>query len=106
MESDFPEKAWMEKENNIAKRGLPTDVESLGTKDETLTNSLQPSQSLGQAQQDPQWIGPPPSIPSANEDAIYPEGGLKAWLVVLGSFCGMVAAFGFMNSSRSLHIIR
>ena len=28
----------------------------------------------------------------------YPEGGLRAWLVVLGSFCGMVASLGIMNS--------
>ena len=28
------------------------------------------------------------------EDVIYPEGGLQAWLVVVGSFCGMIAAFG------------
>lgn len=27
----------------------------------------------------------------------YPEGGLRAWLVVLGSFCGMLASFGLMN---------
>ena len=26
---------------------------------------------------------------SDDEDIIYPEGGLRAWLVVLGSFCGM-----------------
>lgn len=29
---------------------------------------------------------------------IYPEGGLRAWLCVLGSFSGMTAGFGFMNS--------
>jgi hypothetical protein len=29
----------------------------------------------------------------------YPEGGLRAWLVVVGSFCGMVGSFGFMNTS-------
>ncbi|KAL8727467.1 MAG: hypothetical protein Q9181_005707 [Wetmoreana brouardii] len=28
----------------------------------------------------------------------YPEGGLRAWLVVLGSFSGMVASFGLMNT--------
>ncbi|KAG0132928.1 major facilitator superfamily domain-containing protein [Tuber indicum] len=28
----------------------------------------------------------------------YPEGGRKAWSVVLGSFCGMVASFGIMNT--------
>jgi len=26
----------------------------------------------------------------------YPEGGLKGWSVVFGSFCGMMASFGFM----------
>lgn len=30
-------------------------------------------------------------------DVTYPEGGLQAWLVVLGSFSGMLAAFGLMN---------
>ena len=29
--------------------------------------------------------------------AEYPEGGLRAWLVVLGSFSGMLASFGLMN---------
>lgn len=26
---------------------------------------------------------------SDDEDITYPEGGLRAWLVVFGSFCGM-----------------
>jgi MFS family permease len=28
----------------------------------------------------------------------YPEGGLEAWLVVLGSWCGLVAALGILNT--------
>ena len=28
----------------------------------------------------------------------YPEGGLEAWLCVLGSFCGLLGALGMMNS--------
>lgn len=33
------------------------------------------------------------------EDQVtYPEGGLRAWLVVFGSFSGMLAAFGMMNT--------
>jgi len=28
----------------------------------------------------------------------YPEGGIAAWLVVFGSFTGMVASFGILNS--------
>ncbi len=33
-------------------------------------------------------------------EATYPEGGLQGWLVVLGSFSGMLAAFGQMNVSN------
>lgn len=29
----------------------------------------------------------------------YPEGGLRAWLVVLGSFSGMTACFGLLNTN-------
>lgn len=31
-------------------------------------------------------------------DVTYPDGGWPAWLVVLGSFSGMLAAFGLMNT--------
>lgn len=34
----------------------------------------------------------------APDGTIYPEGGLRAWLVVFGSFCGLVASLGLMNS--------
>jgi hypothetical protein len=34
-----------------------------------------------------------------NDAITYPEGGLQAWLVVLGSFLGTIAAFGMMNVS-------
>lgn len=94
----------MEKDN-VAQWDFPADVESVVTKDEVQTNSLEPTQStrpsLNRAP-DSQWqVGPAPSIPSADGDATYPEGGLKAWLVVFGSFCGMTAGFGFMNTSES-----
>ena len=40
----------------------------------------------------------PPVSPVLTKDEVsYPEGGFKAWLVVFGSFCGMVAGFGYMN---------
>jgi hypothetical protein len=35
----------------------------------------------------------------------YPEGGLRAWLVVCGSFCGILASFGFMNSRKFLNML-
>ena len=31
-------------------------------------------------------------------EVTYPGGGLKAWSVVFGSFCGMLSAFGLMNT--------
>jgi hypothetical protein len=42
--------------------------------------------------------GPPASLYSIGDEEPYPEGGLRAWLVVFGSFCGMLASFGFMNT--------
>ncbi|KAI4138991.1 MAG: hypothetical protein LQ341_004413 [Variospora aurantia] len=36
--------------------------------------------------------------PATQPEVTYPEGGLQAWLVVLGSFSGMLAAFGLMNT--------
>jgi MFS family permease len=38
-----------------------------------------------------------------NEEVTYPEGGLGAWLVVLGSFMGLVAALGMMNTVGIYH---
>ena len=38
------------------------------------------------------------STSSTKDEITYPEGGLQAWLVVLGSFCGLVAGLGLMNT--------
>ena len=41
------------------------------------------------------------STPQLSVDArgnVYPEGGIRAWLVVYGSFSGMTASFGLMNT--------
>ncbi|KAL5045600.1 hypothetical protein BDW71DRAFT_214935 [Aspergillus fruticulosus] len=37
------------------------------------------------------------------ESPKYPEGGLKAWLVVLGAWCAMVPSMGLLNSLGTLH---
>ncbi|GMF78074.1 unnamed protein product [Aspergillus oryzae var. brunneus] len=37
------------------------------------------------------------------QDAKYPEGGLRAWLVVLGSWCAMVPSMGLLNTIGVLH---
>ncbi|KAI1114045.1 major facilitator superfamily domain-containing protein [Nemania sp. NC0429] len=37
------------------------------------------------------------AVPILGEES-YPEGGLEAWLVVLGAWCGVVAALGLLNT--------
>ena len=41
-------------------------------------------------------IGPHP--PYGGDDDYYPEGGLEAWLVVLGAWCAMVPTTGMINT--------
>jgi diphthamide biosynthesis protein 2 len=38
-------------------------------------------------------------LPSAATTVDFPEGGVKGWLVVLGSFCAMLSLFGLINSA-------
>lgn len=38
------------------------------------------------------------SSSDAQADVTYPDGGWPAWLIVLGSFSGMLASFGLMNT--------
>ncbi|TID26658.1 MFS monocarboxylate transporter [Venturia nashicola] len=73
-----------------AGREIPVDPEKLV--DEKIVTDLERREGNWQA-------GPPAaSVYSAGDDMGYPEGGLQAWLVVFGSFCGMFSCFGFMNS--------
>ncbi|KAI1080023.1 major facilitator superfamily domain-containing protein [Whalleya microplaca] len=49
-----------------------------------------------------------PSLPVPTDQALvhtditYPEGGLAAWLVVLGAWCGLTASLGLYNSTGVL----
>ena len=71
-----------------AGHGHPKDEESAFAHDKNDNNFL-PVAPAGQA--------------SDKEDVEYPEGGLRAWLVVFGSFCGMTAGFGYMNTIGIFH---
>ncbi|KAK5732784.1 hypothetical protein LTR17_010202 [Elasticomyces elasticus] len=78
----------------------------------TITTSLNPTTSPQTCQASPPQDSDCQAIDSSCEDvesgatspvnekveAAYPEGGLQAWLVVFGSFSGMVAGFGYMNT--------
>ncbi|PYH44618.1 putative oxalate/formate antiporter [Aspergillus saccharolyticus JOP 1030-1] len=44
-----------------------------------------------------------PQGPFDASDETYPEGGLRAWLVVLGSWCAMVPSMGLLNTISVLH---
>ena len=37
------------------------------------------------------------------EQPPYPEGGLRAWSVVLGAWCAMIPGMGMLNTLGSLH---
>jgi hypothetical protein len=98
--TEFPGSKWMEKDSLDA-REFPVENESIATKDEIQSHGLQPTRPPLNRTASSQWqAGPPASIHSHGDEVVYPEGGLRAWLVVLGSFCGMLAAFGFMNTSK------
>ncbi|EEY19315.1 riboflavin transporter MCH5 [Verticillium alfalfae VaMs.102] len=40
---------------------------------------------------------------SGDEELAYPEGGLDAWLVVLGAWCAMIPSMGLLNTMAVLH---
>lgn len=46
---------------------------------------------------------PAPATPAIGPP---PDGGLQAWLVVLGSFCGLFVSFGWINCKSCLAHIR
>lgn len=86
---------------------------TLESLDEKSAIDYKPNDKGNDSPQDEDIEGQPPlPVPAISRSATvnseqgFPEGGLRAWLVVLGSFCGMVAAFGFMNSSKSSAIAR
>lgn len=37
------------------------------------------------------------------EDGGYPDGGMQAWLVVLGAWCAMIPSMGLLNTIGVLH---
>ena len=45
-------------------------------------------------------IAPPDNT---EDDSGYPEGGVKAWSVVLGAWCAMIPSMGLLNSLGVLH---
>lgn len=63
---------------------------------ENLESSSNPT--VPPQQDSPTILTKPEDSTGTEPEVTYPEGGLQAWLVVLGSFSGMLAAFGMMNT--------
>lgn len=38
-----------------------------------------------------------------SNERVYPEGGLRAWMVVFGAWCAMIPAMGLLNTMAVLH---
>ncbi|KAJ5101685.1 oxalate/formate antiporter [Penicillium alfredii] len=48
-------------------------------------------------------VSPVPASTDLCDETSYPEGGLKAWSVVLGAWCAMIPSMGLLNSLGVLH---
>ena len=86
--------------NSIDKKQNPTTSPAVATDAQWQASRSQSSASLGGAVHDDGngFLESAPISPILNkEEVTYPKAGLKPLLVVLGSFCGMVAGFGYMN---------
>ena len=46
-------------------------------------------------------LGKSSTVISAMDPRSFPDGGLKAWLVVFGGFCCLFCSFGWINCDRS-----
>jgi hypothetical protein len=94
---------WMSsgelEKDRVSERDFPLEHEKNGQQ-ENVTPITHQRASI--ERQESHWQAGPPaaSLYSVGDESVYPEGGLQAWLVVLGSFCGMLSCFGFMNSSK------
>lgn len=38
-----------------------------------------------------------PTLPKPSDPSQFPDGGLRAWLVVIGAFCCIFCSFGWVN---------
>jgi hypothetical protein len=94
---------WMSSDelekNNVSQRDIPF-LESEENGQQEIATPVAPRRPDIERQESYWQAGPPAaSLYSAGDETVYPEGGLQGWLVVFGSFCGMLSSFGFMNSS-------
>jgi hypothetical protein len=70
-------------------------VNATAVNDENLEKGIAPQDGPGSSSDDA-------SISDQEKKDDFPEGGLKAWSVVVGSFCGSFSVFGIINSTAVL----
>ncbi|KAI5363505.1 putative major facilitator superfamily, MFS transporter superfamily [Septoria linicola] len=73
---------------------LPNDHKSLSEKSDLGEHRKLSDEEQGAKSEEDQ----DPNVSKDEEGNTYPEGGLRAWLVVAGAFSGMFACFGYMNT--------
>lgn len=97
--SDLGHLVYNEHEHLSSEQALPFEgLSSQSPTEHQVASKTTPDGSINPV--DARQVLPPPSSPNMSQPDLvtYPEGGLGAYLVVLGSFSGMVASFGLMNS--------
>jgi hypothetical protein len=88
-------------EHHELEKGPVKDVESPGVELVTAQPiSTSNKRGLFEPNQKSQFEDSPVSGEDDKDD--FPEGGLKGWSVVLGSFCGSFSVFGIINSTAIL----
>ncbi|KAL8766140.1 MAG: hypothetical protein Q9209_006980 [Squamulea sp. 1 TL-2023] len=88
--------------SHIDTGAVPLNVNSISRRpagsDQEVERSYHGSTVPDNEKSSPAPAKPYSSCPEHQSEITYPEGGLRAWLVVLGSFSGMLASFGLMNT--------
>jgi hypothetical protein len=71
---------------------MSAPIEKLGEESESTPRSSLEEPSPPPS--DPEKAPAPPAGPNPDD---FPDGGIEAWLVVLGAFCTIFASFGWIN---------
>ncbi|KAH6676692.1 major facilitator superfamily domain-containing protein [Halenospora varia] len=94
--------------DNVQERGVKPGIHSVTEKSVIETQTQNPSQPGLDSEKG--IFAQPPTVQDSDESSNtdeddkddFPEGGLKGWSVVVGSFCGSFSVFGIINSTAIL----
>jgi hypothetical protein len=84
---------------NSGKEPLTDEHKSVSEKSEYANGSRRPTHTSDEAHgRNEEEDSEDADISRDEEGNTYPEGGLRAWLVVVGAFSGMMVCFGYLNT--------